>query len=152
MAATHLSTAERLALATVAIGIIHHVDHVLRFDHSGWPFKPEITPFTYSLAVYVLIALVFALRRHPKARVVLALLLFLFPTLAHVFLETPFDQYHTWAHEPGVNLLHVSSPLAGAVAVLVTILLSGLALATLIAFWRESREYAARRSRPTGLT
>jgi hypothetical protein len=31
--------------------VLHHVDHVLRFDHSGWPFKAEVTPFTFSLLV-----------------------------------------------------------------------------------------------------
>jgi len=28
------------------------LDHVLRVDHSGWPFRPGVTPFTFSLIVY----------------------------------------------------------------------------------------------------
>lgn len=35
----------------------HHLDHVIRGNHVGWPLTAEVTPFTYSLAVYPLIAL-----------------------------------------------------------------------------------------------
>ena len=36
------------------LGLLHHADHVLRADHSGWPFTTVTTPFTYSLSVYAL--------------------------------------------------------------------------------------------------
>lgn len=137
-----LSGAEKLALSTAALGLLHHADHVLRFDHSGWPFKPEVTPFTWSLLVYPLIAALLALRRRPRLRVALAAVLFLVPTLAHVFLETPVDQFRTWAERPDVNLLHVASPALGAAAAAVSVLLSAFALATLIAFWREAARAA----------
>ena len=45
-----------IALAT-AFGLGHHVDHLIRGNHVGWPVTAEVTPFTYSLAVYPLIAL-----------------------------------------------------------------------------------------------
>jgi hypothetical protein len=144
MSIRRLTTAERLAIATTAIALVHHLDHVLRFDHSGWPFKTEVTPFTYSLAVYPVIALTLALRRYPRVRVLLAGLLFAVPTLAHIFLETPADQFHTWAHLPQVNLVHVTSAALGMLAVAVTILLSVFAFATLVAFWREARQQKAR--------
>jgi hypothetical protein len=48
-----------LMIATIAVGLVHHTDHVLRVDHIGWPFRHEVTPFTYSLAVYPI--LLFAL-------------------------------------------------------------------------------------------
>jgi hypothetical protein len=133
-----LSGAEKLALATAGLGLLHHADHVLRFDHSGWPFKPEVTPFTWSLLVYPLIALLLALRGRALLRVALAVVLFLVPTLAHVFLETPADQYRTWAERPDVNLLNLASPALGAAAAAVSVLLSLAALATLVAFWREA--------------
>jgi len=38
-----------ILVAIMVVGIIHHTDHVLRFDHSGWPFRPEVNPFTFSL-------------------------------------------------------------------------------------------------------
>ena len=117
--------------------MLHHVDHVLRVDHSGWPFRSEVTPFTYSLLVYGLIAGVFLARGSPRLRIGLAAALFLFPTLAHVFLETPADQYHTWAARPEVNALGVSSAVLGVAAVVVTISLSAFALAVLVAFVRS---------------
>jgi hypothetical protein len=43
-------------LATV-LSLGHHLDHVLRGNHSGWPLSGDVTPFTYSLAVYPLILL-----------------------------------------------------------------------------------------------
>ena len=138
-----MTRAERLAAVTTVMGVLHHIDHVLRFNHSGWPFTPEVTPFTYSLLIYVVIAFVFVLRNFERTRVALAAVLFAFPTLAHIYLETPRDQYHTWANAPEVNLLHTESTVLGAAAVLITVLLSVLAFATMVAFWREA---AARRS------
>lgn len=133
-----LSAAEKLALVTTGFALLHHADHVLRVDHSGWPFRPEVTPFTFSLLVYVVIALLLALRRRPWIRVALAFVLFLIPTLAHVLLETPIAQYRTWTHAPEVNLLHVASPALGITAVAVSLLLSAFAFATLVAFWRDA--------------
>jgi Zn-dependent membrane protease YugP len=36
-------------------GILHHVDHVVRGNHSGWPFQDTVTPFTFSLLIYALL-------------------------------------------------------------------------------------------------
>ncbi len=45
-----------IAAAGVTIfGILHHVDHVVRGNHSGWPFQDPVTPFTFSLLVYALL-------------------------------------------------------------------------------------------------
>ena len=38
------------------LGVAHHVDHIVRGNHVGWPLTPEINPFTYSLAIYPLLA------------------------------------------------------------------------------------------------
>jgi hypothetical protein len=35
----------------------HHIDHVIRGNHVGWPLTHHVTPFTYSLGVYPLIFL-----------------------------------------------------------------------------------------------
>jgi hypothetical protein len=48
------------ALATL-LGLTHHVDHVIRGNHVGWPITPEVNPFTYSLAIYPLVVLGFVL-------------------------------------------------------------------------------------------
>jgi len=39
------------------LGIAHHVDHIVRGNHVGWPLTPEVNPFTYSLAIYPLIGI-----------------------------------------------------------------------------------------------
>ena len=44
-----------LATAATVFSLLHHVDHVLRGSHSGWPFEAEVTPFTFSLVIYALI-------------------------------------------------------------------------------------------------
>jgi hypothetical protein len=43
------------ASCTMIFGILHHVDHVVRGNHSGWPFEEEVTPFTFSLLIYALL-------------------------------------------------------------------------------------------------
>lgn len=43
------------ASGAVVFGLVHHADHVIRGNHSGWPFQAEVTPFTYSLLIYALI-------------------------------------------------------------------------------------------------
>ena len=45
-----------IAAACVTIfAILHHVDHVIRGNHSGWPFQEAVTPFTFSLLIYLLL-------------------------------------------------------------------------------------------------
>jgi len=44
-----------VALPTL-LGVAHHLDHVIRGNHVGWPITPEVNAFTYSLAIYPLIA------------------------------------------------------------------------------------------------
>jgi hypothetical protein len=133
--------AEQLAVITTILAVVHHIDHILRVDHSGWPFRSEVTPFTFSLLVYVLIAVVFFARRWPSVRIASAAVLALFPTVAHIFLETPGDQYDTWATRPEINWLGVSSPLLGIVAVVVTILLSVSAALVFVALVRSHGAY-----------
>jgi hypothetical protein len=46
-----------LALGCVAtvLAVLHHMDHVVRGNHSGWPFEEAVTPFTFSLLIYALL-------------------------------------------------------------------------------------------------
>lgn len=53
-------------LATV-LSLGHHLDHVVRGNHVGWPLSGELTPFTFSLGVYPLIALGLVLSRSGRA-------------------------------------------------------------------------------------
>jgi hypothetical protein len=137
----------KLLATAFALAIIHHIDHVLRADHSGWPFRPEVTPFTFSLLIHP-VFITALLVRSLKVRFALVLLLFGFAQYAHMGMETPHDQYHTWA--TGVsdfaetagqpNLLNVSSPTLGYFAVVVSVLLSTFLLATLISLAFDTRK------------
>ena len=130
------------------IGVCHHIDHVLRYDHSGWPFRPEVTPFTYSFLVYPLFLVAALSRRYPLSRITATALVFGFTTFSHIYFETPFDQYRTWAEGSPVpshgiqhtSLLNTESQTAGIMAATITVLLSlflGLALWQFILEWRR---------------
>ena len=141
-----LSYGEKLLLLTSGLGLLHHIDHTLRVDHSGYPFIPQVTPFTWSLLVYPILLSVFLTRSHPWYRVVAVASVYLFTQFAHIFLETPEDQYSTWAY--GVshsatafgqpNLLHLTSPLMGVYAVVLSLGLSVLFIITLIFLVQEA--------------
>ncbi len=45
-----------ISLATV-FSLGHHIDHIIRGNHVGWPLEEDPTPFTYSFGVYPLIFL-----------------------------------------------------------------------------------------------
>ncbi len=44
-----------VAVGVTIFGVLHHVDHVVRGNHSGWPFQEAVTPFTFSLLIYALL-------------------------------------------------------------------------------------------------
>lgn len=46
-----------LVLLSTLFGLGHHLDHVIRGNHVGWPVAPEINPFTYSLVIYPIVIL-----------------------------------------------------------------------------------------------
>lgn len=46
-----------LTLASLLLfGSLHHIDHLVRGNHVGWPAVSEVNPFTYSLMAYPLLA------------------------------------------------------------------------------------------------
>jgi hypothetical protein len=139
---------EWMLLGVVALAVLHHLDHVLRADNSGWPFTPDVTPFTISLLVYPIFALDFLLLRdRPWVRVGLIAVLFVTLQVTHAIVELPADQYGTWAdgtsavpHALGQpNLLDTASPVLGALSVTVSSLLSLTVLAALVLLAREAR-------------
>jgi hypothetical protein len=136
-----------MLLGVVALAFLHHIDHVLRADNSGWPFTPDVTPFTISLLVYPIFLLDFLLRRRPWVRVGLVAVLFVALQVTHAIFEPPADQYGTWAtgtsavpHALGrPNLLDTASPVLGALSVAVSTVLSVAVLAALVLLTREAR-------------
>ena len=118
---------------TFVLGVLHLVDHVLRADHSGWPFVEEVTPFTFFAVVFPPIALFAHFdRSRPWLRVGLLAFLLVGLLFAHSFLETPGDQYGVWATnasaEPHAlgwpNLLKIESLVLGVLAVIEAMLLN----------------------------
>jgi hypothetical protein len=109
---------------TVVLAALHLTDHALRgarvqshalnpdWDHSGWPFKPDVTPYTYSLiavAVILGVGLIGTYRRKLGAGYWLgaALVLGAIVTIVH-FLptarqESPAVIYGSWAGLPAIG-------------------------------------------------
>lgn len=56
----------RLVVLITFFGIAHHIDHIIRSNHIGWPLTPKVTSFSYSLGFYPLIFLGFYLTRKNK--------------------------------------------------------------------------------------
>jgi hypothetical protein len=147
-----LTRSEWLMLLSSGLGVLHHIDHVLRFDHSGWPFRDIVTPFTYSLLVYPLLAVAFFWLRGGWSRFAIVLLIFLLTQSAHIFLETPGQQYCVWAYNASCttgnaagmpNLLGLRSPLMGVAAVLLSCALSGILIATCVSLFFDARRASA---------
>jgi hypothetical protein len=139
---------EWMLFGVVGLAFLHHVDHVLRADNSGWPFTSDVTPFTISLLVYPIFALDFLLlRQRPWVRVGLVAVLFVVLQVTHAIFEPPADQYGTWANGTSAvphalgrpNLLDTASPVLGTLSVAVSGLLSLAVLAALVLLAREAR-------------
>lgn len=82
-------TTTALLVLGLLLTILHHADHVLRVDHSGWPFRPVVTPFTFSLLAYPMI--LFALlgrRRLIRERFAFLAIGTVLTLLAHAFIES----------------------------------------------------------------
>jgi hypothetical protein len=148
-----LTPGEWMLLGVVGLAFLHHVDHVLRADNSGWPFTPDVTPFTISLLVYPIFAIDFLLlRNRPWVRVGLVAVLFAALQVTHAVFEPPSHQYGTWAHGTSSipralgqpNLLEVASPVLGALSVAVSALLSLAVLLALVLLAREARAVPAK--------
>ncbi|WP_232701769.1 hypothetical protein [Halobacterium wangiae] len=123
--------------APTLLGAAHHVDHVVRGNHVGWPLTPEVNPFTYSLAIYALIAISLYLSgtRRVDARYWAGFFAFSAAMLAYLHLSP-------WAVEPPRDVVApYASPVVGylAFATLLALIASvvvGSAYAAVL--WRRS--------------
>jgi hypothetical protein len=107
-----------LAVPTV-LGAAHHVDHVVRGNHVGWPLTPEVNAFTYSLAIYPLLAIsiYLTLTRRADARYWAGFFAFSAGMLAY-FHVSP------WAVEPPQDVMGpYENPLVGYLAFAVVLAL-----------------------------
>lgn len=44
-----------LILIALVLAVGHHLDHIIRGNHVGWPLTAEVNAFTFSLIIYPLI-------------------------------------------------------------------------------------------------
>ena len=107
---------------TLGLGALHHADHVLRANHSGFPFTSQVTTFTGTLAIYPFVVGGYLLDAGPLYWIVFDSLAFVGLALAHTVIEPPADQYDPWVD--GSNLLGVESPALGRSAQVVSVSLS----------------------------
>jgi hypothetical protein len=91
------------ALFATVLGVLHHIDHVVRgnivishrlpagWNHSGWPFHDGLNPFTASLGVYVILlgGVALTLRRRAWAGYWLAAALVLLAIIVFVHFLGP---------------------------------------------------------------
>src|SRR5215210_4490991 len=117
------------ASGTTIFAIMHHTDHVVRGNHSGWPFEEALTPFTFSLLIYAL--LLPGLYLTMKGRLMAGY--WLFTSIVGLALVVWEHFIPTGDYEAPIHDIYAvySSPLAGLLAIVV---LTGLvsSLVTLV--------------------
>ena len=142
-----LTRSEKWLSFIFILSLLHHIDHILRIDHSGFPFLPGVSPFTYSLLVYPIFLIIAVSRKKPWYRVTGTFLLFLFATISHIFFEPMKDKFHTWAYGSNLkfhvgeqNMLGYNSKFLGICSITLAILLSLFLLVTLVLFIKDARQ------------
>jgi hypothetical protein len=99
-------------LVPTVLGAAHHIDHIIRGNHVGWPLTPHVNAFTYSLAIYPLLAisLYLTLTRRVEARYWAGFFAFSAGMLAYFHISP-------WAVEPPQDVMvPYDNPLAGYLA------------------------------------
>lgn len=130
-------------LLSLVLSLLHHIDHALRVDHSGWPFKDAFTPFTYSLLAYpVVLFALFGAQRLYWLRWLLLAGAAGFVVFAHTVIESPATQFHMWAHNESAhaanihNALNLESTVLAYLSVIVGMTLNVVAvLAMVMMLW-----------------
>lgn len=132
-----------LIYVTTGMTIGHHVDHIIRGNHVGWPFGPEVTPFTLSLAVYPAVGIGLYLSQKHRAGPAYWAILWGFMTLLAASVHLPLSQDSETA---GDIINPYSSPVAGWVAFLWLLALVTMALLTCVT---ATRLWFRGRARPS---
>lgn len=135
-------------LIPTVLGLSHHIDHIVRGNHVGWPLTPEVNAFTHSLAIYplLMISLYLTLSGRVEARYWAGFFAFSAAMLAYLHISP-------WAVEPPQDvILPYANPLHGylAFAVLLALIASvviGSAYAAML--WRGGSAETKSRSGPS---
>ena len=91
-------TTRMLLWTALGLLLLHHSDHVLRVDRSGWPFRPMVTPW-FSLLAYPIV--LFALFRPARLfwwRWSLLTCAAAATIYAHTAIESLHMQFAMWAN------------------------------------------------------
>jgi hypothetical protein len=107
-----------LKWTAVSIAAVHLADHVVRNNHSGWPFTNKVTPAT---AAYLGIPAIVGAGIYfdgPLYWVFADSLLLAAALATHTLVEPPHDVHEPWSN--GSNLLSHDSGATGTLAVAVT--------------------------------
>ncbi len=120
---------QALVVLTTAMTLGHHIDHIIRGNHVGWPFASEVTPFTLSLAVYPAVIVGLILSRRGKVGPGYWAILWGIMTVLAASVHLPLSEDSETA---GDIINPYASPLAGWAAFLWLLLLVGMAMLTFI--------------------
>lgn len=114
-------------LVAATLGALHHVDHVVR-GNAGWPATGEVNAFTYSLAMYPIVAIELYLahrgRNVRRYRMVVAVVAFALVAAVHFGPVAPDRLPHVFAS--------YDSPIMGGAAVTVVLALLGSLIALFV--------------------
>ncbi len=100
------------AAVPTMLGAAHHVGHIIRGNHVGWPITPHVNAFTFSLAIYPLlgISLYLTLTRRVGVKYWAGFYAFSAGMLAHFHISP-------WAIEPPRDVMvPYANPVFGYVA------------------------------------
>ena len=138
-----------LILITTAMTLGHHVDHIIRGNHVGWPFSPTPTPFTLSLAVYPAVLGGLYLARNGKVGPGFWAVLWGAMTLLAASVHLPLSENSETA---GDIINPYASPIAGWAAFLWLLALVVMATVTFFESWRlwSHRRRVGSRTTPNG--
>ena len=151
-----LDPVQKLIVVIVPLGLLHHADHVGRADHSSWPFRSELGPFTFTLLIYPVLVVAFLARRGSWLRAAALGIVALFTLVAHTLIEPPGQIYGTWANNLSTdaplytvdrehmhNLFDREMPLLGNLATILSVVLTGLLLIAAFQAIRDTRTVRA---------
>lgn len=129
-------------LVPTILGAAHHIDHIIRGNHVGWPITPEVNPFTYSLAIYPLLAisLYLSVTRRVEARYWAGFFAFSAGMLAYFHISP-------WAVEPPQDVMvPYANPAVGYLAFgIVLALIGSVVIGSVygVSLWYQSSERPA---------
>jgi len=118
------------------LGALHHIDHIVRGNHVGWPITAEVNAFTYSLGIYplIVVSLYLAVSDRVEARYMTVFFAFSAAILA-------FFHISPWAVEPPQDVIGpYANPVFGYLAfgVLVALIASAVVgCAYSVVLWRR---------------